>query len=63
MIADALIMMRMNLSLEGAQPIMRDGWYIDGSKQKRVQSMIFPENHKLKGKPKGIKQVLKKCNL
>lgn len=53
----------MNLSPEGAQPIMRDDWYIDESGQKCVQSMIFPENHKLKGKPKGIKQVLKECNL
>jgi hypothetical protein len=58
MAADALIATRMNLSPGGAQPKMRDGWYIDGSGQKRVQSMIYPENHKLKGKPKGIKQVL-----
>jgi hypothetical protein len=42
---------------------MRDGWYIDENRQKRVQSMIFPNNHKLKEKPKGIKQVLKERNL
>lgn len=63
MAADALIATRMNLSPGGAQPKMRDGWYIDENGQKRVQSMIFPEDHKLKGKPKGIKQVLKERNL
>ena len=25
--------------------------------------MIFPDNHQLKRQPKGIKQVLKECNL
>ena len=42
---------------------MRDGQYIDENGQKRVQSMIFHKDHKLKGKPKGIKQVLKERNL
>ena len=63
MAADALIATRMNLSPRGAQPKMRDGWYIDGNGEKCVQSMIFPNNYKLKGKLKGIKQVLKERNL
>ncbi len=25
--------------------------------------MIFSDNHQLKGQPKGIKQILKECNL
>ena len=42
---------------------MRDGWYINEYGKRRVQSMVFPDNHKLKGQPKGIKQVLKERNL
>ncbi|CAB5377082.1 unnamed protein product [Rhizophagus irregularis] len=52
MAADALIATRMNLSPGGAQPKMRDGWYIKEDGRKVVQSMVFPDNHKLKGKPK-----------
>jgi hypothetical protein len=42
---------------------MHDGWYTDGNGQKRVQLIIFPNNHKLKEKLKGIKQILKERNL
>ena len=63
MAADALIATRMNLSSGGAQPKMRDGWYIDKNGEKCIQSMVFPDNHKLRGKPKGIKQVLIEHNL
>ncbi|PKY31798.1 hypothetical protein RhiirB3_475331 [Rhizophagus irregularis] len=63
MAADALIATRMNLSPGGAQPKMRDGWYIDKNGEKQTQLMVFPGNHKLKGKPKGIKQVLTERNL
>ena len=62
MAADALIATRINLSPEGAQPKMRDGWYINENGEKLVHLMVFPDNHKLKGKPKGIKQVLIECN-
>ena len=60
---DALIATRMNLNSGGVQPKMRDGWYINEYGQRYVQSMIFLDNHKLKGQPKGIKQVLKERNL
>ena len=63
MAVDALIATRMNLSPGGVQPKMRDGWYINEHGEKCVQSMIFPDNHQLKEKPKGIKQVLKERNL
>ena len=63
MAADALIVTRMNLSPRGAQPKMRNGWYINENREKLVHSMVFPDNHKLKGKPKGIKQVLTERNL
>jgi hypothetical protein len=63
MAADALIASKMNLSPGGAQPKMRDGWYINKHGERCAQSMIFPNNHKLKGQPKGIKQVLKERNL
>ncbi|CAB4490124.1 unnamed protein product [Rhizophagus irregularis] len=55
--ADALIAVRMNLSSRGAQSKMRDGWYINENEEKLVHSMVFPDNHKLKEKLKGIKQV------
>ena len=61
MAEDALIVTRMNLSPGGAQPKMRNGWYIDEFGEKHVQSMIFPDDYpveQLRGKPKGIKQVL-----
>ncbi len=63
MAAGALIAMRMNLSPGGAQPKMRDGWYINEKGEKLIHSMVFLDNHKLKEKPKGIKQVLTKRNL
>uniref|UniRef100_U9UV46 Uncharacterized protein n=1 Tax=Rhizophagus irregularis (strain DAOM 181602 / DAOM 197198 / MUCL 43194) TaxID=747089 RepID=U9UV46_RHIID len=63
MAADALIASKMNLSPGGAQPKMRDGWYINEHDERCAQSMIFPNNHKLKGQQKGIKQVLKERNL
>jgi hypothetical protein len=34
MAADALIATRMNLSFGGAQPKMRDGWYINENEEK-----------------------------
>ena len=63
MMDDALIATRMNLNFGGVQPKMCDGQYINEYGQRCVQSMIFPDNHKLKGQPKGIKQVLKERNL
>jgi len=36
MAADVLIATRMNLSPRGAQPKMRDGWYIDENREKCV---------------------------
>ncbi|PKB97662.1 hypothetical protein RhiirA5_259139, partial [Rhizophagus irregularis] len=48
----------MNLSPRGAQPKMRNGWYINENGKKLVHLMVFPDNHKLKGKLKGIKHVL-----
>ncbi|GBC04220.1 hypothetical protein RclHR1_05580005 [Rhizophagus clarus] len=53
----------MNLNPREKQPKMHDGWYINEDGEKRVQSMTFPNNHQLKGQPKGIKQVLKERNL
>ncbi|CAB5357696.1 unnamed protein product [Rhizophagus irregularis] len=50
MAADALmIASKMNLSPGRAQPKMRDDWYINKHGEKCAQSMIFPNNHKLKG--------------
>ncbi|GES98821.1 hypothetical protein PHYBLDRAFT_144584 [Rhizophagus clarus] len=63
MAGDALVATKMNLSPGGKQPKMRDGWYINEYGEKCIQSMIFPDNHHLKGQPKGIKQVLKERNL
>jgi hypothetical protein len=66
MAADALIVTKMNLSPGGAQPKMRDGWYVDENGERHVQSMIFPDDYpieKLRGQPKGIKQILMERNL
>ncbi len=63
MAVDALITIRMNLGPRRIQPKMRDGWYIDENGEKHIQLMIFPDNHQLKGQPKGLKQVLKERNL
>uniref|UniRef100_U9T1L9 Uncharacterized protein n=2 Tax=Rhizophagus irregularis TaxID=588596 RepID=U9T1L9_RHIID len=41
MAADALIATRMNLSPGGAQPKMRDGWYIDKNGEKQTQLMVL----------------------
>ena len=53
----------MNLDPGGAQPKMCDGWFFNEYGERCIQSMIFPDNHQLKGQPKGIKQVLKERNL
>ncbi|PKC66398.1 hypothetical protein RhiirA1_512186 [Rhizophagus irregularis] len=64
MAADALIATRINLNPGGAQPKMHDGWYINKNGEKQTQLIVFPGNHKLKGKPKDIiKQVLTERNL
>ena len=60
---DALIAMRMNMNPKGKQPKIRDDQYINRNNEKIVQLMTFSDNHPLKEQPKGIKQVLKECNL
>lgn len=60
---DALVAAKMNRNPGGAQPHMRDGFI--HSKQ-RPQTMIFSINHpnsQLRGKPKGIEQVLRERGL
>jgi hypothetical protein len=55
---DALVVAKMNLMPGGKQPLLRDGWDY-GSNQ--PQSMVFSDDHrdvKLRGKAKGIRQVL-----
>lgn len=55
---NALLARKMNLGVGGKQPRMRDG-FDDPTQQ--AQSMVFAENHPnvlLRGKPKGLKQVL-----
>ncbi|RGB43834.1 hypothetical protein C1646_616660, partial [Rhizophagus diaphanus] len=49
MTADAFIASKMNLSPEKAQPKIRNGWYINEHGERCIQSMIFLNNHKLKG--------------
>jgi len=66
MAEDALIATRINLSSGGGQPKMHNGWYINEREEVCIQSMVFPINHsvaKLRGQPKGIKQVLGERNL
>ncbi len=66
MAEDALIATKMNLSPGGAWPKMRNGWYIDEHRERCTQSMVFPDDYpveQLRGKPKGIKQILVECNL
>lgn len=56
---DALVAAKMNRNPGGQQPLMREGFI--HSKQ-LPQSMVFSLNHpelKLRGKPKGIEQVLR----
>ncbi|POG61994.1 hypothetical protein GLOIN_2v1785920 [Rhizophagus irregularis DAOM 181602=DAOM 197198] len=55
---DALVASRMNLNPGGKQPVMRNTYF---GPNNQLQSMVFPTTHydkKLRGKPKGIKQVL-----
>jgi len=66
MAADAQIVTKMNLSPGGAQSKMHDGWYVDENGERHVQLMIFPDDYlieKLRGQPKGIKQILMERNL
>ncbi|KAF7325461.1 hypothetical protein MKEN_00394400 [Mycena kentingensis (nom. inval.)] len=63
---DALRASQMNFRAGGAQPKMRDGWYLDADGRKHTQPMVFPENDPrptLRGKPKGMQQVLKERGL
>ncbi|CAB4477291.1 unnamed protein product [Rhizophagus irregularis] len=55
---DALVANRMNLNPGGKQPVMRNTYF---GPNNQLQSMVFPTTHndeKLRGKPKGIKQIL-----
>lgn len=55
---NALLAKKMNLSVGGKQPRMRDG-FNDAIQQ--IQPMVFPSDHpndSLRDKPKGLKQVL-----
>jgi len=66
MVEDALIAMKMNLSSGGGQPKMRNGWYTNEHGKRCIQTMVFSNDHpvaKLRGQPKGIKQVLGDHNL
>lgn len=61
MAEDALAVSKMNLSPGGQQPQMRNGWFITTTGQMITQQMVFDENYPdatLRGKPKGIKQIL-----
>ena len=53
----------MNLNPGGAQPQMRDGWYIrDGHRV--TQTLVFPADHpEHPNQPKGMKAVLIECGL
>ncbi|CAG8746850.1 2452_t:CDS:2, partial [Cetraspora pellucida] len=65
-VQDALIAKRMNLSSGGKQPMMRNGWFIDETRKKYVQPMVFPNDYQkeeLRGKQKGLRQVLKERKL
>ena len=56
---DALVVAaKMNLMSGGKQPLLRNGWDYSSN---RPQSMVFGDDHpdvKLRGKAKGIRQVL-----
>ncbi|KAJ7205486.1 hypothetical protein GGX14DRAFT_367159 [Mycena pura] len=62
---DALRASVMKFRTGGKQPHMRDGWFVkDG--RRVAQKMSFPANHRtasLRGKPKGMQQVLKERGL
>jgi hypothetical protein len=57
---DALKAEKLNLSSGGAQPKLRDGWFVrDG--QRVVQPMQFPADHpdpRLAGQAKGVREIL-----
>ena len=57
MARDALIVTNMNLNPAGSQPVLRDGWFLDGETRK-VQKM--QDNN---GVPKGIMAILKERNI
>lgn len=60
---DALRASKMNMNPGGAQPRMRDGWYMQNG-EKVTQSMIFPPDHPdHPNQPKGMKAVLKERGL
>ena len=55
---DALIATKMNLGPGGKQPVLRDGW---DHVQNLPHSMVFSQDYpdpRLRGQPKGIRQVL-----
>lgn len=61
MAENALVATKMNLGPGGVQSTLRDGWYINENGENITQPMIFPNDYeveKLRGVPKGIKQVL-----
>jgi len=63
--ADALIASRMNRTPGGQQPLLRSGWTGDSSNP-QWQAMVFLENHpepQLRGKAKGVEQVLRERGL
>ncbi|CAG8654906.1 14372_t:CDS:2 [Cetraspora pellucida] len=63
---DALVATRMNKGPKGVQPKMCNSWYIDMYGERHVQEMIFPDDYllqQLRGKPKGIQQILEEQNL
>ena len=60
---DALNVNNMNLNSGGKQPILRDGWFLQGDGARVVQKMVFPIGHPKAGVPKGIKQVLQERKL
>jgi len=58
---DALVAQKMNLGPGGKQRIMRSTIFVDANGQQKNQEMKFENNYPnpdLRGKPKGIKQVL-----
>ena len=61
--ADALVAAKMNLMPGGKQPLLRDGW---GHNRNQPQAMVFSQDHpdiSLRGKAKGIQQVLQERGL
>lgn len=63
---DALVATRMNKGPGKKQPKMQNSWYIDKYGKKQNQTILFSDTHsvpELREKPKGIQQVLEKCNI